>query len=48
MEGARGMVGLMVGVWVVLTPAFNKRDIRPRGGKISLFKYFGLKIIVQK
>ena len=29
---------------VVLTPVFNKRDIRPRGGKIVLFKYFGLKV----
>ena len=32
----------------MLTPVFNKRNIRPRGGKIVLFKYFGLKIIVQK
>ena len=32
----------------LLTPIFNKRNIRPRGGKIVLFKYFGLKIIVQK
>ena len=28
----------------LLTPVFNKRDIRPRGGKIVLFKYFGLKV----
>ena len=32
----------------LLTPVFNKRNIRPRGGKIILFKYFGLKIIVQR
>ena len=32
----------------LLTPVFNKRNIRPRGGKIVLFKYFGLNIIVQR